>query len=171
MPNYSRLIAGSQVTWKPSGGTKVLTFTSLASAAARQGDKSGTLVDGTYGRPQYLEFRLESAVAVAAATGATIDLFLGESDNATAASDNPGNLTGADGSWATPAELFSQLRYVGSLVLSATQATSVQKVRLIYPSPLCAYICPVIFNQSGQALHGTAGNHQLVMTPYYREIG
>lgn len=171
MSNYSRLLAGTSVTWKNTGGDKALTLTSLASAAAREGDKSASIVHGTYGLPEYLEFRLETSMAVAAANGTTIDLLIGESDSSTAGTNNPGNLTGADASWSNPSELCTQLRLAGSLILSNARGTNIQKVRLVLPRPLSGYIIPVIYNQGGQALGSTASDHQLVMTPYYREIG
>jgi hypothetical protein len=163
---YSDLVAGTPVEWSTTGG-KTLTLTSLANAAMREGAKSATLVDGTSGLPELLEFRLESAVGSAATQGLEIELYVGESDNATAGNDNPGNLTGADAGLSNPTELKLQLNFVGSLVLSNARGTNVQKQRLRY-RPVCAYIVPAVYNGSGQTLSGTAGNHKLVMTPYYR---
>lgn len=165
--SYSDLVAGTAITWKNTGGDKVLTLTSLANGAAREGDKSATLVDGTKGLPEYVEFRLESAVGSAATTGKEITLFVGESDSATAGTANPGNLTGADAGLSTPTELTPQLNLVGALSLSNTRGTNPQKQRMRY-KPLCAYLIPLVYNDSGQTLSGTAGDHQLVMTPYYR---
>jgi hypothetical protein len=164
---YSDLVAGTAVSWKASAGDHVLTLTSLVDQAVREGDKSATLVDGTKGLPELLEFRLESAVGAAATAGKEVSLYVGESDSATAGTDNPGNLTGADAGVTSGTELLPQLNFVGSLVLSNARGTNVQKQRLLY-APTCAYLIPVLFNNSGQTLSATAGNHQLVMTPYYR---
>ncbi len=164
---YSDLVAGTPITWKSSGGDKALTLTSLTNGSAREGDKSATLVDGTKGMPEVVEFRLESAVGSAATTGKEINLFVGESDSATAGTANPGNMTGADAGLSTPTELTPQLNFAGALVLSNTRGTNVQIQRLRY-KPLAPYLIPLIYNDSGQTLSGTAGNHQLVMTPYYR---
>jgi hypothetical protein len=164
---YSDVVAGTAITWKSTGGDKTLTLTSLTNGSAREGDKSATLVDATKGMPEYLEFRLESAVGSAATTGKEINLFIGESDSATAGTANEGNLTGADAGLSTPTELTPQLNFVGALSLSNTRSTNVQVKRMRY-KPLCPYIIPLIYNDSGQTLSGTAGNHQLVMVPYYR---
>lgn len=169
LPDYIGLVAGAAITWINTGGDKVLTLTSLANDAARQGDKSATLVNGTYGMPEVLDVRLESAVGSAATNGLEIELYIGESDNATAGDDNPGNLTGADGSLSNPDELKSQLNVVGSLILSNARGTNVQKQRFRY-RPVCPYIIPVVVNKSGQTLSATAGNHKLVITPYYRRV-
>lgn len=165
---YSDLVAGTAVTWAPSGGDKVLTLTSLADNGAREGDKSASWVDGTKGLPELIEVRFESAVSSAVATsGRELELYVGESDNATAGTDNPGNLTGADAALSNPDELKAQLVFVGSLVLSNARSTNVQKQRFRF-RPVCAYSIPVVVNKSGVALSGTAGNHKIVMTPYYR---
>jgi hypothetical protein len=165
--SYSDLVAGTAITWKSSGGDKVLTLTSLTNGSMREGDKSATLVDGTKGLPELVEFRLESAVGSAATNGKEINLLIGESDDSTAGNANPGNLTGADAGVSNPTELSQQLNFAGSLVLSNARGTNVQKQRIRY-KPICAYLIPVIYNDSGQTLSGTAGNHTLVMTPYYR---
>lgn len=166
----SRLVAGTPITWKNTGGNKLLTLTSLANGSAWQGEKSASLVHGTYGLPELLAIFFETALAVAGTNGNTVDLFFGESDSATAGTNNPGNLSGSDAAWSNPAELFGQLRYAGSLIVSNARGTNPQKVRLILPMPTVGYICPAVFNQSGQALHGTASNHALTVTPFYRTI-
>lgn len=165
--NYSDLSAGTEITWKSSGGTKVLTLTSLTNGSAREGDKSATLVDGSKGMPELLVCRLESAVGSAATTGRGLNLYFGESDSATAGTNNPGNLTGADAGLSTPTELTPQLSYVGALVFSNTRGTNVQKAVLFY-RPQSPYIIPLLHNDTGQTLSGTAGNHTLSVTPYYR---
>ena len=164
---YSDLVAGTAITWTSSGGDKALTLTSLANDAAREGDKSATWVDGTKGLPELIEVRFESQVGSAATNGKEIELYVGESDSATAGTANPGNLTGADAALSNPDELKNQLMFVGSLVLSNARGTNVQKQRLRF-KPVCAYSVPVVVNKSGQTLGSTGTNHVVVMTPYYR---
>lgn len=163
---YSDLVAGTPVEWSTTGG-KLITLTSLANDAAREGAKSASWVDGMKGLPELIEVRVESAVASAATAGKEVELYVGESDSATAGTDNPGNLTGADAGLSNPDELKAQLVFVGSLVLSNARSTNVQKQRLRF-RPVCAYSVPLVVNKSGVALSGTAGNHKIVMVPYYR---
>lgn len=165
--NYSDLVPGTPVTWINSGGTYALTLTSLANGAAREGGKSASWVDGTKGMPELIEVLFETAVTSAATTGREVVLFVGESDSATAGTNNPGNLTGADAGLSTPTELTTQLILLGSLILSNTRGTNVQKTRLRY-RPVQPYCTPVVYNDSGVALSGTAGNHKITMTPFYR---
>lgn len=113
--------------------------------------------------------RLETAVGSAAANGLVIELWAGESDNATAGTDNPGSLTGGDAALTTPAEYKLQCNLVGALQLSNAAGTAVQKERFVY-FPTCRYWIPLIVNLSGQSLSGTAGNHKIVVTPYYNRI-
>lgn len=169
LPDYSHLEAGTKITWASSGGDKTLTLTSLANDAAREGDKSDSLIDGTKGLPELLEILFETAVNATATDGKTVELYIGESDNATAGTDNPGNLTGADAALSNPDELKRQLYYAGALVLSNARTTNVQKQRFVY-FPTCAYVVPLVVNKSGQTLHATAGNHSLEITPYYRKL-
>jgi hypothetical protein len=167
MPEYSDLEKGTTITWLASGGTYALTLTSLTTNSGREGGKSGSLIDGTKGLPEFLEVILESAVGSAASDGLELELYFGESDNAAAGSDNPGNLTGADAGLSAPDELKRQCFFVGSLVFSNSRGTNVQKQRMRF-RPLTAYIIPLIVNKTGQTLSGTAGNHRLAVTPYYR---
>lgn len=168
MPNYPTLVAGTACTWLNTGGDKVLTLTSLANAAAREGDKKD-FYDATYGLPELLECRLETAVGSAATNGLAVELWLGESDSATAGTANPGNLTGADAGLTTPDEYKLQCTFAGALALSNARSTSVQVQRFSVPTT-CRAVVPLIVNKSGQTLSGTAADHKLVITPYYRVI-
>lgn len=116
-----------------------------------------------------LDILFQTAMASAAANGTVIELWCGQSDNATAATNNPSTLTGADGSFATPAEYKLQLDFVGALNLSNNRGTSVQQAKFRF-YPTCRYWIPVIVNRGGQALSGTAGNHALTVTGYHRTI-
>lgn len=167
LPDYSTVFAGSSKTWDTVPTTYTLTLTSLANGAAREGVK-GDFYDATYGMPEYLEVRLESAVAVAV-TSTQLELYFGESDNATAGTDNPGNLTGADAALSNPDELKGQCYLVGGLTFSNARGTNVQKQRFVY-YPTCRYLIPLLVNKTGQALSSTAGDHKLVVTPYYRRV-
>ena len=174
LPDYNDIVKGTARVWGPSGTTPTpthnMTLTSLADNAAREGPKSATWVDGTLGvMPVFLEICFESAVAVAATNGKEIELFFGESDDADAADANPGNLTGVDAALSNPDELKNQLNFVGALVLSNARGTNLQRQRFRY-TPLCHYIIPVVVNKAGQALHGTADNHTIIVTPYYLRI-
>lgn len=166
---YADYVAGTAKTWKNTAGDFALTLTSLANGSARQGDK-GNFIDATFGNPAYLRVYFQTAVASAATNGLQVELYAGESTNATAATDNPAGLTGADGAFASPDELKLQLFLVGGLNLSNATGTAVQDQVFIY-FPSSPYWVPVVVNKSGQALTGTAANHFITSTPYYRRAG
>lgn len=164
---YSFLEAGTPVIWTSSGGNKVLNCASLANLAARQGDKSGSWLDGTKGLPEYIEFLMTFQYAVAPTDGGNISLYVGESDSAVAGTANPGNLTGADGTLAV-GEL-ALLDLVDICPLANAFSTNPRSRRSRY-QPTCLYLSPVIYNAGGQALNSTGTNFVLTATPYYRRI-
>lgn len=166
---YADYLAGTAKTWKSSAGDYAITLTSLANAAGREGAK-GDFQDGIFGAPAFLEIRFESAVGSAATNGNVAELWIGESDNATAGTNNPGNLTGADAAVSNPDEAKLQCGYAGALCLSNALGTAVQKQRMTY-YPSQRYIIPFVVNKSGQTLSGTAGNHTIVITPFYARSG
>lgn len=168
LPDYIGLVKGTPVEWSTTGG-KLITLTSLANNAGREGAKSASWIDATFGLPEVIEIRFESAVAVTATQSAEIELWIGESDSITAGNDNPGNLTGADAAVSTPDELKLQCYWAGSIVLSNGRTTNVQKQRMFY-EPVCEFSIPLVVNKSGQALHATAGNHKIIFTPYFRRV-
>lgn len=167
--SQSGTVAGTKVTWAASGGDKLLTLTSLANNAAREGAKSETLLELAFNNvmPVYLSFRFKSAVALAPTDGAEIEVYIGESDNATPGTNNPANLTGADAALANPDELKYQAIRAGVLRLSNARGTNVQEQMFLPYIPSRPYIIPLVVNKSGQALHGTAGNHALEMIPWF----
>lgn len=165
---YPTLIPGTAKTWKNTAGDYVLTLTSLTSANAREGDK-GDLYDATNARyPRVLGIFLTSAVGTTVASdGLSLDLYFAESTSATAGTSNPGGLTGADSG--RGGTLRNQLRFAGSLPFLTGLTTGAQSVFIPY-WPTQRYLVPYLYNGSGQTLSGTAGNHSLVITPYY-DIG
>lgn len=167
LPDTSTLVAGTAKTWKSSGGDGVITLTSLANGSGREGAKLD-FADGSGSLPEVIEVRVESSVASAPTNGVQIEYYFGQSDSATAGTANPGNLTGADASLSAPDELKLQCDLVGGLNLSNARGTNVQKQRFRF-YPTCRYLTPLVVNKSGAALGSTAGDHQIVATPYYRQ--
>lgn len=172
LPDTSMLVAGSAKTWDSSGTTGTITLTSLANGSGREGSKLSFAASSVSGvtdgaLPEYIDVRFESSVASAATAGNLIELYFGESDSGTAGTANPGNLTGADAALSNPDELKLQCSMVGGLVLSNARGTNVQKQRFRF-YPALAYLVPLVVNKSGQSLSGTAADHKVVATPYYR---
>lgn len=169
LPDYSDLEAGTPITWLASGGTKAITLTSLANDAAREGEKSATLVDGTKGMPEVLDVFVEWTCASAPANGKQVEYYFAESDVATAGSGNPGNLSGTDAGVSAPDEIKQQVGFVGALNLANSLGGGVNRQRFEY-EPVRPYIIPLVVNKSGVAGSGVAGNFSITVTPYYRRL-
>jgi len=169
LPDYSYLTVGTAIEWKNTGGDKAMTLTSLANDSARQGVKSATLVDGTLGMPEVLMFYFQTAVASAATDYAPIELWISESDSATAATRNAGNASGADAAYSNPDTLRHNLFQAGEVICSNSHGTSTLGSWIPY-SPVLPYLSPIVRNASGQSLSSTAADHLLRMVPLYREI-
>lgn len=165
--NYSDLTPGTGITWKDSGGSFVISLNALGSGILRQGGKSATLVDGTYGYPEILVITLLIQFNGTPTAGNTVDLYLGWSGSSTAATDNDSNLTGADGTM-TSADVLKMLGYAGSLVASANIGGSVNQQTTLVVKPRRQYVIPVIDNESGVALKASANVSVVTMTPWYR---
>lgn len=167
--NYSDLTAGTSVTWKNTGGTYALNGKNLATATARQGDKSGDLLDGTKGFPELLEFSFETKLQAAPTDGVEFALWVGFSSSSTASTDNPGDLGGADAA-VSDRDILVQLTFVGSIVMasSITTAGHAQRQDKMLVRPKNRYVIPVIDNNTGQTTTNVDGETVLTMTPWYR---
>jgi hypothetical protein len=148
------------IIWASSGGTFVWTPTSLSDGTGREGPKADL---GAKWARRWVAL-LTSSVAASATDFKAIELWWGPSDNATAGTDNPGNLSGTDATLTNAATLRYQLLLVGSLSLVNARTTSVQKQWFDFYPPL-RYGVPLLYNASGQALGSTAADHTLTLIP------
>ncbi len=164
--NYSDLTPGSAITWTNTGGSFAMNMKALTNTSMREGGKSATLIDGTKGMPELLEIGFETKVQSAATDGLELRLFLGFSTSATAGTDNPGGLTGADAA-VSDSDQLPLLVFVGSIVMSSSLGTGVQRQRLL-AVPLTEYIVPVVQNATGQTTTNIDGETFISIRPWYR---
>ncbi len=163
------------------GGTRThqIDLTSLGNGAARQGAKADMAVmrgvdkGGDAGAYYHIPLRwavtLRIEMDVDATDNTTVDLYWGASLSATAATANPGGLTGADAAYtgtadSTLAEGLLQLQLIGSLALQNDNAPIVQQQTFITTLPL-RYGMPVVMNNGGQAMEGDAIEMSITFTP------
>lgn len=163
---YELLTTGSAISWT-SGGNPVITATSLANGSARQGGKSDM---GANWARQWAVL-LKTSLASAGTNGTIIELWWSPSDSATAGTDNAGGASGADGSYGTPAEYKRHLVGIGALEVSNNAGTGIQKVWFPEIYIPMRYGSPVLVNLSGQALGGTAGDHEIRFVPAVGALG
>jgi hypothetical protein len=162
-------VPGITEAWIWSGGDYVMNIAGVGQGVTVQGEKSNSFLNAAGHLPAFIRWRFEASVGVAAATGRELTLFMGQSDAGGLAINNPGGLTGSPGILANGFFLLGQCDRVGSLLLSASRTTNVQRVWLT-SYPKSPFQIPVVYNDSGQTLSSFSSAHGLWSTPYYQTI-
>ena len=178
MPNEVLVKNGTQIVWadvtdfggSPIARTVQIDLTSLANGAAREGAK----VDLGATRAARYSVTLRVEMDVAPASGAVVEMYFGQSPHGTAATANPGGLTGADAAYTGTAgdvvgDSIKQCSWVGSLPLTSDADTVIQQSTWVF-MPSERYVIPVVYNLSGQAFEGDAVEMSIIMTPIIDEI-
>ena len=142
-----------------------LDLTALADGVARQGAK-GDL--GATRPGEYAAFLRWETGAAAPTAGTRVDVYWAASTSATAANDNAGGTSGADGAWpgdSNEDEWALQLMLIGSLILT-NDADTVQ-IQCLNPAfrPPTRYGMPVVDNNSGQAAAADAVEIAFYLVP------
>lgn len=151
--------------------TDQIDLTSLASAAAREGDKKDLGVV----RPRKWMVTVAIEMAVAPTSGETIDIWWAGSPSATAGNANPGETSGADAAYTGSTgdsllDSLPQLQYVGSIILTADATTLVQYATVGVLEDVHRYGFPVVYNASSQALVADAVEMYVALMPMQDEI-
>lgn len=172
--NGTSIILADTTDHSPTAGVSLLgtrtdqiDLTSLAANSYRQSAKFD------FGTPRADEMIVRAAFewSVAPSAGGVVDIFIGFSDNATAANSNPGNLSGSDaayvgyGAAATDAdEAIGQLDFVGPLVVSNDADVQVAEIGIIVPRFQYAMI--VVRNATDQAFIADAVEMSIHVVPF-----
>lgn len=151
----------SAITWRNSGGTAVLTLTSVASGAGRQ----GALRDlGTAARARVYEWRAFVKFATTPVVGEVVKIYLKTSDGT-----NPDNDDGDTDAAVSAEDKLRNLHYIGSIVVDEASATPTfvgSKTVEIN----ARYVAPVFWNATADALSATAADHGFNLKPVPDEI-
>ena len=179
MPTQVLIEEGTPIVWADvtdysatgSGYTRTaqIDLTSLANNAARQGDKADMGATRAARFTVHVGFELD----VAPTAGNLIDVYWSSSASATAGTGNAGGASGADAAYKAgeEAEWVKQLTYVGSLVVTADAATTVQRACINDAFvPPQRYGMPVVYNRTGQAFEGDAVEMYIALVPTPDEI-
>lgn len=151
--------------------THQIDLTSLANGAAQQGAKAD--LGATRARQYFVHVGLE--VDAAPTAGVSIHFYWSASASATAGTGNGAGASGADGAYKAGEEVewLRQAIYLGSLVLTADAATTVQR-GCINPdlpfTPPERYGQVIVLNSSGQALEGDAVEMYVALVPIVDEV-
>jgi hypothetical protein len=165
LPDYFRVQNGTAKVVKNSGGDAAITLASLANAAARQAVK----LDLGATRADFWEVKATFEIAATPTAGNTIDLYWAPSSSATAGTDNPGNTTGTDASYAGYSSNLTatlpQLQFIGSFVCTAQATATVQAATVGRFQPAQRYGNLVVMNNSAASLHSTETNQAITLMP------
>jgi len=150
--------------------TDDIDLTGVVASEAREGAKADL---GAKRAPLYaVTLRIEFATAPA--DGDTVDLYMGPSLSGTAATANPGELSGVDADYtgstgSTLAESLLQLDLVGKLACTNDATALVQQQTFVYAPPL-RYLSPVVHNNGADNFHSDAVEMSITMTPLVDEV-
>lgn len=160
MPTQTTIAVGTTLTWAASGGDAVITLTSLAAGAGRQGGEYDFTVDF----PPLVLVELDFEFGTAPASLAPVEVYWAASSDGT---NYAGFGTGAaDAAW-TDADLKGQLMLVG--VAGSNNVTTGQWGAWVFALP-SRYGLPAVWNGTGQAFGSTAANLNVKVTPYNPEF-
>lgn len=164
MPNKVYQNPEAAVTWLASGGTHLLTLTSLASGAGRQ----GALRDfGTSARARDFTWRAWVKFATAPVVGELVLLYWKTSDGS-----NPDNDDGTGDIAVSAEDKLKNLKYLGEIAVDEASTTPVFVGSGYLPAAFCSprHGAPVFWNATADALSATAADHGFSITPVPPEI-
>lgn len=150
--------------------TAQIDLTSVASGAARQGDQ----VDLTATRARRYAVLVAVEFASAAVSLETVDIYWAASPSSTAANANPGGVSGSDAAYTGTSgdsltDSLHQLEFVGSLVTTSDNTTTVQYAQVGVLEDIPRYGMPVLVNNSTGALMSDATEMYIALLPLIDE--
>lgn len=154
-------IGETDITWLNTGGSELLTLTSLAAGAGRQGalHDFGAM---TTARAQDFIWRFFMQFATAPVVGEVIELYWKSSDGT-----HPDNDDGTGDIAVSAIDKLKNLTLLGAMQVDEASATP----EFVASSPDHViqlpnrHGCPVIWNASADAFSGTAAEHGFILTP------
>lgn len=162
MPNKILVNTGAPVTWSPSGGTYLLSCTSLANGAGRIGAQHD-LGAGVTDRLCEWEFRFRSATTPSIGEVVRVYIATGRGGTYTA-----GSLGTADAAVSSE-DLLRNTDPLGAVEVDAASTTKDFVRRgLLYVR--ARYLSPIIWNASGVAFSATAGHMEFTIWPSSDEV-
>lgn len=162
MANKVYQVAESDITWLASGGTNVLTLTSLAAGAGRQGAQHDF---GTSPRPIRFAWRAWVKANATPTVGQVIEIYAKTSDGS-----HPDNSDGTSDAAVSAAGKLLNLVRLGAIVIDQASTTPEFVASGMVELPH-RYFQPVLWNaMTSVALSGTAADHGFKLTPIVDEI-
>ncbi len=155
------IVEGTNVTWKPSGGTYgMANLTSLSAATACIGARADLWSNGGYPREMALHFTWKFAVAPNA--GTFVNLYLVWANALTGTGSGGYTEVATSIAGATLLAKSPQFTQLGFIACDAV-TTTLYITLPIYP--IARYVQPVVYNGTNQAFSTTAADHIITMIP------
>lgn len=132
------------------------------SLGATGGARASTKVDLGAVRPSSYFVRACLEHAATPTDGDSVSFYWASSSSATAATGNPGSVTGTDAAYTETDGSLSQLEYIGTMSLQA-QTVNIGKIGFLVPSE--RYGCLVLENNDGTAFGANAAETHIVFDP------
>lgn len=161
MPNKVYQIEETAITWLASGGTNVLTLTSLGAGAGRQ----GALDDfGTSARARRYAWRAWVKFATTPVVGEVVEIYWKSSDGT-----HPDNDDGTGDAAVSAEDKLRNLTPIGNIIVDEASITPefVGSGEIVIPH---RHGAPVIWNATADGLSSTAGDHGFQLTPIPDEV-
>jgi hypothetical protein len=162
--NEIYLLPQTAITWLASGGTNVLTLTSVAAGAGRQ----GALHDfGTAARAADFAWRAWVKFASTPVVGDVVEIYWKTSDGT-----SPDNDDGTGDAAVSAEDKLRNLNFLGVITVDEANASPVFAASGYLPWEWVAhrYGAPVFWNRTADALSATAGDHGFSITPVPPQI-
>lgn len=156
MTSKAYALQESAITWLASGGSAVLTLTSLGAGAGRQGALYNF---GASAQARLFEWRAWVKMATTPVVGETIDIYIKTSDGS-----HPDNDDGTGDAAVSAQDKLKNLKSIGSITIDEA-ATAPEFAASGYIAIYSAYAAPVYWNATADALSSTAGDHGFSLTP------
>ena len=152
---------GTAITWLASGGTNVLTLTSLGAGAGRQ----GAIHDFTVAaRARRFVARAFMKFATAPVVGEVIRIYLKTSDGTHYDNDD-----GTGDAAVSAEDKLKNLHYIGSIIVDEASATP--EFSGSWDVEISGReVAPVFWNATADAFSTTAAEHGFILTPVPDEI-
>lgn len=146
----------------------------MASLANSTGYRQSTKFD--FGATRAAQYAVQVALEIAATptAGSKFNIYLAPSNSATAGTNNPGGVSGAEGSYAgyssNAAASVLQLIPIGVCTVTAQATATVQIISCGTFSPPARYGSLVVHNNTGAALHSDDVEMSIALIPIVDEV-
>lgn len=162
MANLVYVQPETAITWLASGGTNVLTLTSLASGAGRQ----GALHDfgATTARARAFNWRAYVKFATTPVVGEIIEIYAKTGDGTHRDNDD-----GTGDAAVSAEDKLRNLTYIGCIIVDEASTTPEFSASGTIEVDAREF-SPVFWNATADALSATAGDHGFELTPVPDEV-